>query len=110
MAALREVIDALEHYLGENEDKEVRWGFNGESAHSYRGYYSELAFEPAENVLISSMLAGLKDALGKTYQGYKGGDYKMHEWVDVWIAHYGSSADSDQIGPTIMRYWLAEAS
>ena len=64
--------------------------FNGfHRPHSYRGYYDELAFEPDEHARIGDMLSAAESALGKTFQGYKGGDYVMLEMTPVHIAEYG---------------------
>lgn len=35
--------------------------------HSYRGYYEQLAFEPAQDVRVADMLADAREALGTTY-------------------------------------------
>ncbi len=58
--------------------------------HSYRGYYSDLAFErtPASRS-AGEVLADCKSVLGEVLQGYKGGDYPMHKGVPVWVAAYG---------------------
>ena len=82
-------------------------GFN--RPHSYRGYYEQLAFEPAENITIGEMLAAARSALGTTFTGYKGGDYTMGEHTECWIANYGESG-SDQIGHVLMRLLLAQPS
>lgn len=94
---LIELIDALKTLP---QDKIVRWGFD--NPHSWRGIYAELAFEPAENVTIGSMLACAKEALGKTYQGYKGGDFTMGEYTEVHFAYVGSS--DDLMGALLLRY------
>lgn len=58
--------------------------------HSYRGYYSDLAFERApEKVKASDLLATCRNAMGKVYEGYKGGDYIMGELTPIWVAEYG---------------------
>lgn len=75
--------------------------------HSYRGYYNELAFEPAANVTVGQMLADAQSALGATYQGWKGGDYTMDEHTDCWIAEQGSTGDT--IGPLLIHLMLAAA-
>lgn len=85
---LYELIEALEK---EDQTKVCKFGFN--SPHSFRGCYDELAFEPAENVTVSDMLACAKSAVGATYQGYKGGDFLMDMHTDVHIANYGNSRD-----------------
>lgn len=100
---LGELIEWLEHQDGA---KVVPHGF-GEPC-SYRGYYEDVAFAPAENVTFASMLANAKSALGATFQGYKGGEYTMNEYTDCWIAEYGTS-HGDKIGPTIKALWLATA-
>ena len=46
--------------------------------HSYRGYYDDLAFElHTGNRLASELLADCKNAMGKVFEGYKGGDFVM---------------------------------
>lgn len=98
---LAEIITALE---AEDPRKVLPQGFN--SPHSYRGYYDELAFEPARNVTVADMLKDARSALGNTYQGYKGGDYVMSDDTDCWLAHYGTAA-GESIGPLLLRLMLA---
>lgn len=85
--------------------KVVAIGFG--KPNSYRGYYEDIAFEPAENVTIGSMLKFAKMANGKTFCGYKGGEYKMGEYTECWIAEYGTTKDAQQIGPTLLRLMFA---
>lgn len=59
--------------------------------HSYRGYYSDLAFESVSDVTAASFLADCRDALGATFQGYKGGDFVMSKDTPLWHANEGSS-------------------
>lgn len=56
--------------------------------HSYRGYYDELAFEPMDTT-IQEMLEACENADGKTYHGYKGGDFEMDGDTEVHIAFKG---------------------
>ena len=59
------------------------------NAHSYRGYYCDLAFElTGEMGVAASSLAIAQAALGEVFEGYKGGDYLMDESTPVWIANY----------------------
>ncbi len=59
-------------------------------AHSYRGYYSDLAFERDEGLReASGLLADCKAAMGQVFEGYKGGDYMMGAMTPMWIASYG---------------------
>lgn len=96
---LKQLIGLLE---AAPQDKIVPKGFT--NPHSWRGIYHELAFEPAENVKVSDMLADAKSALGKTFEGYKGGDFKMDEDTEVHISDYGSSHDF--MGEMLMWYML----
>ena len=58
--------------------------------HSYRGYYCDLAFENDSGTCqAGELLAVCKSAIGKTFEGYKGGNYTMKESTPVWIAEYG---------------------
>ena len=60
-------------------------------AHSYRGYYCDLAFEVGDgDRLATDLLADCKAAMGKVFLGYKGGDFVMGELTPVWVASYGS--------------------
>jgi hypothetical protein len=77
------------------------------NAHSYRGYYDQLAFEREDNVTVGAMLETAEGALNKVFHGYKGGDYKMSEWTECWLATYGSTGSAMSL--ELVRYMLAEA-
>lgn len=85
-------------------DFRVPFGFH--EPHSYRGYYDQLAFEPTTNVTVGEMLDAAESALGETFTGYKGGDYTMGEYTDVWIAHYGECGDG--ISHMLLDYMLGK--
>ncbi len=76
----------------------VRRGFA--NPHSYRGYYEELAVEPAEAVSVASMIQALESAKGETFYGWKGGEYLMGDTTGVWIAVEGST------GVPVTDHWL----
>lgn len=98
---LQELIATLEKH---DPAKTVRMGFS--DPHSYRGDYSELAFEPKEHTTVGAMLVAARSALGATFQGYKGGDYRMDEWTHCWLAQYGCSGET--IGPILLGFMLGE--
>lgn len=95
---LREVINMLSDA---DPNKVVRDGF----AHpmSYRGSYDQLAFAPASNVTVGSMLEHAKSALGATFEGYKGGEYTMTERTPCHIAEYGECSMDDEDELTEIR-------
>lgn len=67
------------------------------SLDSYRGYYSDLAFAPDETPRpVAALLAECRGAMGKVFQGYKGGDFLMGETTPLWVAGYGDC------GPRLM--------
>jgi hypothetical protein len=82
---LGKLIAALE---GMPPDKKIQWL---DKAHSYRGYYSDLAFEtsPGQQKTAKETLAIVRGCVGKVFQGYKGGYFPMHSNSPVWIAGYG---------------------
>lgn len=81
---LGKLIDALEAMP---EGAEVA---NLNSAHSYRGYYSDLAFEREEGTRpATDLLKECKKARGQVFCGYKGGDFVMGARTPVWVADYG---------------------
>lgn len=75
---------------------------------SYRGFYEQLAFEPQPNVTVAAMLSSAREAVGTTYCGYKGGDYTMNDWTDVWLAEYGCSGQSITPGFVSSQIELAD--
>jgi len=71
-------------------DTRVHWL---DSPHSYRGYYSDLAFErggaECGTMAAGDLLELCKSCMGKVFQGYKGGGYPMHANTPLWLASYG---------------------
>lgn len=97
---LGKLIAALE---AEDPAKILKLGFN--NPHSYRGYYDDLAFEPAANITVGAMLAAAREALGATYLGCKGsGEYTMTGWSDVWLASDGHTGES--LGRVLLSFLL----
>lgn len=70
---------------------------------SWRGSYCELALGYTEEgawdaVKADVFLQSLKDAIGKTYQGYKGGDFEMSETTPIWVDNYGMASSTAIVG------------
>ncbi len=67
---------------------------------SWRGIYAELAISFSfkwdnENKYNAEwFLKELKKALGKTYTGYKGGDFTMGKITPLWVANYGNAGNT----------------
>ena len=63
---------------------------------SYRGYYNQLAIEYAEphyedRPTVATVLTWLREADGKTFIGYKGGNYRMTQYTPLWAANHGEA-------------------
>lgn len=98
---LKDLIAFLEK---RNPNTHVRFGFG--RGDSYRGYYQDLAFEPKMNTTVGQMLREAKIALGGTYGGYKGGEFRMTEYTDCWLAYWGQEGET--IGPVLLAFMLGE--
>ncbi len=62
-------------------------------AYSYRGDYSQLAVHPANDCTAGEMLGVAESALGATFEGYKGGEFRMSEYCSVYLAGYGECGE-----------------
>jgi hypothetical protein len=73
-------------------------GLGVEGFCSYRGYYSDLALNPASGPewTAGQLLQACKAVINTTLTGYKGGDFLMTKNTPVWLASYGC------LGPAIM--------
>ena len=70
-------------------------GISPGEAHSYRGYYSDLAFElndPTEvDLKVKDFLAICRKILDTTFEGYKGGDFVMDANTPLWLSNWGEA-------------------
>lgn len=101
--SLGELIEALK---AADPNAVVRYGFG--NPHSYRGYYDELAFEPVSSTTVAAMLAAAESAMGTTYQGWKGGDFKMDSYTSVWLSTEGSG-NGETMGRLLLALMLGHA-
>ena len=62
---------------------------------SYRGYYDQLALGycianyNSEPIMLTRLMEMLNEAVGKEFEGYKGGMFMMYPSTPVWLANYG---------------------
>jgi hypothetical protein len=97
---LGELIDKLEKCYPECEVYfdfgDLRCGALG----SYRGFYEDLALGFAENKnhpateTAGALLSSLRGAIGASFIGYKGGDFRMTRDSAVWVANYGNTTST----------------
>lgn len=91
---LGDLIKALER---EEKDSPVQYDFCNfvpGKLDSYRGIYTDLALGYSENgqATVGDLLAECRQAVGRVYVGWKGGDYSMDENTTVWVAEPGRSS------------------
>lgn len=70
---------------------------------SYRGFYEQLAIGWAPQGSgrwpnVADFLPSLRDAVGKTFTGYKGGEYRMDRGTPVWVSNYGETSSTAVVG------------
>lgn len=99
---LGELIEALRVHARNEPKKVVRYDFahfRPKGIHSYRGYYEQLALGYTneyrggddDEMTVEKLLALCKDANGRAFQGYKGGNFDMHDGTPMWVAAHNES-------------------
>lgn len=69
---------------------------------SYRGYYSDLALEPGSGYeTVGALRQRLADAIGETFDGYKGGEFRMTKATPLWVSSYGHSSGIGVFGAEV---------
>jgi len=86
---LGEVRAAL---VGLPDDLTLRLGFD--HPHAYRGIYADLAFEPRHSCRVARVRAALDYAEGRTFEGWKGGDFPMDAHSYCWLAYEGACGET----------------
>lgn len=84
------------------EDECVRFDFGGFTPtgfDSYRGYYRFLALDYKEihwneRSTVKQFLKECEETNGKTFTGYKGGDFTMDLKTPIWLAHYSETTNT----------------
>ena len=70
---------------------------------SWRGSYDEIAIgfdrlEYNNRPMLKKFLQHLRNCVGETFIGYKGGEFKMDESTPIWVANYGRSDETGVVG------------
>lgn len=75
--------------------------------HSYRGDYDHLAFCTGKNIKVSNLLYDAGRCIGRMFDGWKGGLYRMYEDTPVWIVN-GVGETGDSLGYFIWKFMTGE--
>ena len=96
----------VEKYKDEPDDKQPTVNYDFEylfptDIDSWRGSYAELAlnfvgyvYSDKRPMKVADFLKMLKEAVGKEFIGYKGGEFIMSKHTPVWVANYGNSGNT----------------
>lgn len=89
---------------GEGKDKTIQFDFGSAiptDLSSWRGDYAQLAlgYELSgydgsgnyQDCTVERLVTRLKETIGMTLQGWKGGDFVMKEDTTIWVANSGNS-------------------
>jgi len=107
---LQQLIERLELC---KQDTSIQWDFGNLGilgAKSWRGLYRELALGHAEygtpGILetVADVVADLKSCDGKTFTGYKGGDYVMDGTTRVYCDNWGRYSSTHIVGVLDLDY------
>lgn len=65
---------------------------------SYRGYYEDLSlnYDTIDNcgyAKVGDLLKASEECIGKTFYGWKGGEFKMDKNSTVWLANSGETTE-----------------
>lgn len=101
---IEQAIKVLEKY---DPATKVKYGWGVGSAHSYRGYYSDLGLEPKYNVTVNEMLQELKHSRGLTFTGWKGGEFDMYDGTLIWFAKEGHSNEEGEITEPMIKAMIS---
>lgn len=59
---------------------------------SYRGFYEDVAISMScYPVTVEEFLKKLKNSIGETQYGYKGGEYETTKDTAIWVANYSET-------------------
>jgi hypothetical protein len=98
--------------------KPVRFDFGGyvpTDLDSWRGSYAELAlgYGARDPQTVENLIVECRGATNKTFEGYKGGDFRMSRHTPIWVANWGESGVSSYGGdtdyPTVAVIGVTEA-
>ena len=109
------LIDKLKQIQESNKDEEPNMGITfsfgnlvPDGLDSYRGYYNELAIGymdmTHETITVPIFIQELEAAVGKTFYGYKGGEYVMTENTPLWVSKYGDNSGTYICDVKDLRY------
>ena len=111
--SLGDLIDALEALPDQSQSVEFDFcGVAPTTINSSRGWYAQpaLGWAPtgysgeAQSPTVSDLVRELELALTKTYEGWKGGDYRYSRSSPLWVDNPGDWSETFVTGVDDSRY------
>jgi hypothetical protein len=105
IAKLETIVENQKTYGDNKDDPRVYYDFGDDRFptrfDSWRGIYRELALDCDSEkcsedlpIPVSDFLELCRETIGKSFEGYKGGEYIMDEETPIWIANYGDCGNT----------------
>lgn len=106
---LGKIIKLLELEKPDNECHFDFCGFYPSKLSSWRGVYAHLAFEYKDRQqgkvpIVADVLLMCRNAIGKTFTGWKGGDFTMDESTPLWVSNSGDAHATAVVGVSSCGY------
>lgn len=110
--SLGELIKQIEQIgieRSNGDDRHVYYDFCSAiptTLNSFRGYYEELAlgYVHQGQMTAKDLLSKLKTAIGKSFTGWKGGNFIMTESTPIWVANSGHVDFTGIVGVKQSKY------
>lgn len=89
----------LQSWRGSYAELALTFDYDGRISRRYSEPWASPEYPTAEQVL-----AMLRNAVGNTFTGYKGGDFTMDESTPIWVANYGDSGNTGVVGVRDLKW------
>jgi hypothetical protein len=90
-----------ELYIGFDGDTNCYDGDEVRYEGEYYTVYNQVPANLPENPTAEDMIDLCKRSFGRTFLGYKGGNYKMGKLTPVWVSRYGTTSGFDYDDPEV---------
>lgn len=106
---LGELLKQLRRCRDDEGETDVRFDFCGAiptDFRSYRGFYDQVALGYGFGGIdtVEQLMCRVQIAIGKTYEGYKGGQFTMTEDTPVWVDVWGEYTSTAIVGVEYIEY------
>lgn len=106
---IREMVEELKKVKDQESEVFIDFAwFRPVDVGSWRGSYNELAirYETLSDkaMTVKKLVEVLEGAIGKSYPGWKGGEFEMHGDTPVWVDNAGDGSMTGVVGIKDLGY------